>query len=150
MHSGFLDDHIHVYLALPVRFAQTPFIVFLGCVWHFLGYGGILCHGFWAPPGLRMRPIPSGVATLDVVPCARLHLGLVVHHILFHWTPAGGNLESLIPVSTPIHQDLFWWLRPPSPDCGFPLLSLTPLVLTTHVSSLGWGAVLGDLTAQGL
>ncbi|KAJ1165142.1 hypothetical protein NDU88_005571 [Pleurodeles waltl] len=89
-------------------------------------------------------------ATLDVVPCARLYLSPVVHHILSHWTLAGGDLEALIPVSTPIHHDLLWWLHHLSLDHGFPLQSLTPLVLMTDASSLGWGAVLGVLTAQGL
>ncbi|KAJ1145669.1 hypothetical protein NDU88_011955 [Pleurodeles waltl] len=33
-------------------------------------------------------------ATLDVVLWAHLQFGPVVHHILFHWTAAGGNLET--------------------------------------------------------
>ncbi|KAJ1123108.1 hypothetical protein NDU88_001581 [Pleurodeles waltl] len=79
---------------------------------------------------------PKGVATLDIVLWARLHLAPVVHYIVLHWTPASGNFEALIPVSTPIHQDLLWWLHPPSLDRGFPLQSLTPVVLTTNASSL--------------
>ncbi|KAJ1175572.1 hypothetical protein NDU88_000859 [Pleurodeles waltl] len=86
---------------------------------------------------------------LEVVPWAPLHLGPVVHHILFHWTLASDNYEASLPVFTPICQNLIWWLHPPSLNRGFPLQSLTSLVLTTNASSLGWRAVLGDLSPQG-
>ncbi|KAJ1104122.1 hypothetical protein NDU88_001537 [Pleurodeles waltl] len=62
----------------------------------------------------------------------------------------GGNYSALIPVSAYIQLAPRQWLHPPSLERGFLLHYPDPLILTTSASSLGWGAVLGDLTAQGL
>ncbi|CAJ0930814.1 unnamed protein product [Ranitomeya imitator] len=96
-----------------------------------------------------MRVLGKMVAALEAVPFAQLHLRPLQHALLAVWDRNQFSLDRRFFLPHRVRQSLRWWTLKSSLNQWKSFLPVHWLVVTTHASLLGWGAVFLHHTAQG-
>ena len=104
-------------------------------------------------PTCRVRTFMSLIglltATEKQVPLGRLHMRPIQWHLKNQWR-IPESLEKEIPIPRSLHQHLLWWTKETNVLVGQPLHPMRHAAqIFTDASKEGWGAHLGDFTANG-
>ena len=104
-------------------------------------------------PTCRVRTFMSLIGLLTAtekhVPLGRLHMRPIQWHLKNQWR-IPESLEKEIPIPRSLHQHLLWWTKETNVLVGQSLHSMRHAAqIFTDTSKEGWGAHLGDFTANG-
>ena len=86
-----------------------------------------------------------------LVPYCRLRMRPIQLHLLFHFNLKYQSMNTLVPMSHIVQEELGWWMIRSNLTVGVKFPSPPhQIVLTTDASKLGWGGHLDLLTVSGL